>query len=139
MARTWHGLQERKGRRVHPFWTRPYSGRLHRKVEAIILEMGEAGVIDNNLQPYLTERPDPSQYNNLAIAPRLGLGGRPCRRREQRSLVWSRRLPALVVSDAGIAQAAPDAPGLRRHCFSYASAHRRYRCRDLRARLELDF
>jgi hypothetical protein len=68
MARTLRGMHERQGRRVHPFWRRRYTARLHRKVEAIIKEMGKAGVVDNNLEPYLTERPPASQYGNLAIA-----------------------------------------------------------------------
>jgi hypothetical protein len=32
----------------------------------VIEEMRRSGVVDNHLKPYLTERPQPSQYHDLA-------------------------------------------------------------------------
>jgi hypothetical protein len=66
MAKFYSGLKERQGKRVHPFWTLPYTKRLHRKVERVIEEMGGAGVVDYQLRSYLTQPPEPSQYDNFA-------------------------------------------------------------------------
>jgi hypothetical protein len=66
MTQFYSGLKEREGRRVRPFWTLPYTKRLHAKVKSTIEEMGRAGVIDYHLESYLTQPPDPSQYNNFA-------------------------------------------------------------------------
>jgi hypothetical protein len=66
MGQFLRGMQQREGGRLRPFWTRRYTKRLHAKVEGVIEEMRRSGVVDNHLKPYLTERPQPSQYHDLA-------------------------------------------------------------------------
>jgi hypothetical protein len=45
---------------------RRYTDRLHRRFGAIIEELARAGITDYHLKTYLSEKPDPSQYENVA-------------------------------------------------------------------------